>query len=392
MVISAILQHDVQQFITDNLEQDVNQLSFKKNPFPEIPWVIIANQIVAKKKAKVKLPTWFTTNDIIFPESISVEQTSSETAALFKSSIVSGELLVDLTGGFGVDSYYFSKKMNNVIHCEINSNLSQIVQHNFTTLNVTNVECKMGDGLEILQNINKKIDWLYIDPSRRTDAKCKVFMLQDCLPNVPYLLPNYFLFSNKILLKTAPILDITAALSELKNVKNIYILAINNEVKELLWEIWKDFDESITIKTCNISKGDSQTFDFMMENNNPCDYSLPKKYLYEPNAAILKSGGFSNVARQFSLEKLHQHSHLYTSDELIDFPGRVFIIKDTLEYSNKSMKEYFQNNKFNVTTRNFPLSVENIKKKWKIADGGNNYSFFTTDSNNNKIVLICEKI
>lgn len=394
MDFDALLQSDFQKFILENLEQEISVLSLKKNPFPEIPWTTIANQIVAKKKAKNKLPTWFNNNNIIYPATISIEQTSSEIAALHKSNIVSGDLLVDLTGGFGVDSFYLSKKISNIIHCEIDNDLSKIVQHNFKILNVNNIEYKIGDGFDILQTIQPKIDWIYIDPSRRSDKKGKVFMLEDCLPNVPQLLPKYFNYADKILVKTAPILDITAGLLELKNVKNIHILAIENEVKELLWEICKDYNGAITIKTCNHTKIKNQTFEFEMTiNQNNCQYSLPKKYLYEPNAAILKSGSFNAVANAFILTKLHQHSHLYTSDKLIDFPGRIFSIVDVLEYSNKKIiKQYFENTKHNVTTRNFPLTVENIRKKWKILDGGNRYSFFTTDINNNKIVLICEKI
>ena len=161
----------------------------------------------------------------------------------------------------------------------------------------------------------------------------------------------------------------------------------------MLWEIWKDYDNSITIKTCNYIKDAIQTFSFnTYADIEECDYSLPKKYLYEPNAAILKSGAFNAVAIQFNIAKLHQHSHLYTSDKLIEFPGRVFIINHYFKFSNNTMKKQLQNSKSNITIRNFPLTVENIRKKWKILDGGNQYSFFTTDLNNNKIVLICEKI
>ncbi len=393
MNFSDLLQPDVQKFILENVDQDVSKLILKKNPFPNLSWSTIANQIISKRKAKTKLPTWFNLDNIVFPLPISIEQTSSEIAAKHKAAIVSGELLIDLTGGFGVDCYYFSKKMEKVIHCEINDDLSSIVQHNFEVLNTKNIECKNGDGFEILKRINQKADWIYIDPSRRNDSKGKVFMLKDCLPNVPLLLNDYFTFSDKILVKTAPILDITAGLLELKNVKCIHIVAINNEVKEILWEIWKRYSGNILIKTTNYNKTDLQNFEFeLKENKQTVEISEPKKYLYEPNAAILKSGAFNEVAIQFRLSKLHQHSHLYTSDDLIDFPGRVFIVNQYFDYSNVEMKNFMQNKKFNITTRNFPISVEDIRKKWKIIDGGNLYSFFTTNVNNNKIVLICEKI
>lgn len=390
---SPLLSVAIQEFISQNIEANISKLALQKNPFPEVPWVEILTQISAKNKAKEKLPTWYCHSNIIYPSKISVEQTSSEKTALYKSNLVSGENLIDLTGGFGVDDYYFSKKMSQVFHCELNQELSEIVTHNFKILKQKNITCHYGDSFETLTKLNLHFDWIYIDPSRRSDTKGKVFMLKDCLPNVPELLEAYFQFSNQILIKSAPILDITAGLNELKNVKTIHIIAVNNEVKELLWEIEKDYEDTISIKTININKEKEEKFDFILnqeiENRN---YSLPKEYIYEPNAAILKSGAFEWVSNYFKIEKLHQHSHLYTADEVIDFPGRAFKIENSFEYNKNEMKEFLQNTKANITTRNFPETVENIRKKWKINDGGNSYVFFTTDANNHKIVLICTKI
>ena len=386
-----ILDTEIQRFIDSNTGVDISKLALQKNPFPDFNWSEILNQISAKTKAKDKLPTWFMASQIIYPSKISVEQTSSEKTALYKSSLVSGDSLIDLTGGFGVDDYYFSKKINNVVHCEINEELSEIVKHNFEKLNTDNVECFAGDSLAILQELNRKFDWIYIDPSRRNDAKGKVFMLKDCLPNVPKLLDLYFSYSEKILIKTAPILDISAGLFELKNVKNIHIVAVENEVKELLWEIHKFYKGSVSIKSINLSKR-TEVFDFVLDENTNANFDLPKKYLYEPNSSIMKSGGFDNVSQHFTIDKLHQHSHLYSSEEIIDFPGRVFTIEKILPYNKNNMKDFLENRKFNITTRNFPETVEAIRKKWKIKDGGNEYCFFTTDMNNDKIVLICTKI
>lgn len=388
-----ILNTDVQDFINNSLEINFTKVALLKNPFPEIPWNEILNQIASKSKAKEKLPTWFSNEKIIYPSKISIEQTSSEVTAAYKATIVSGESLIDLTGGFGIDDYYFSKKINKVIHCELKPELSAIASHNFEALNSKNITCFQGDSFKTLQELNRQFDWIYIDPSRRSDAKGKVFMLQDCLPNVPGNLENYFLFSKKILIKTAPILDITAGLTELENVKTIHIVALNNEVKELLWEIEQDYTGAISIKTINFNKAKEEKFEFKL-NTKPenSSYSLPKKYIYEPNSAILKSGAFDLVSSVFMLEKLHQHSHLYTSDHIIDFPGRIFKIVDSFEFTKKNMKENLQETKANITTRNFPETVENIRKKYKIKDGGDRYTFFTTDANNNKIVLICAKI
>ena len=182
-------------------------------------------------------------------------------------------------------------------------------------------------------------------------------------------------------------------MNELRNVKTIHIIAVNNEVKELLWEIEKDYENAVAIKTINFNKEKEEKFDFILNQEiENKDYILPKKHIYEPNSAILKSGAFELVANHFKIGKLHQHSHLYTSDEIIDFPGRIFKIESYFEYNKHEMKEFLQNTKANITTRNFPETVENIRKKWRINDGGNRYVFFTTDANNHKIVLICAKI
>ena len=389
----SILYPKVQEFIQDQLGVSIAKLALQKNPFPEIDWLTILNQIEAKTKSREKLPTWFSTKAIIYPSKLSIEQTSSERTAEYKSSLIAGNSLIDLTGGFGVDDYYFAKKINKITHCEINTDLSEIVGHNFKQLGVTNIECIAGDSLTTLQSTTEKWDWMYIDPSRRNDAKGKVFILKDCLPNVPENLDFYFEKSDAILIKTAPLLDIAAGLSELQNVKTIHIVAIENEVKELLWELHKNYLGAIGIKTVNLTKDATNSFDFILnQESTEANYSLPKRYLFEPNSAIMKSGGFNEISEQYRLDKLHKHSHLYTSNELIDFPGRVFEIQHAIPYSKKEIKIHLENSKQNITTRNFPETVELIRKKWKIKEGGNSYCFFTTDMNNDKIVLICTKI
>ena len=388
-----LLNSDIQEFINNNLDTNIAKLALQKNPFPEMEWITILNQIEAKTKAKDKLPHWFAAKNIVFPSKISVEQTSSEKTASYKSEIVSGESLIDMTGGFGIDDFYFAKKMKNVTHCEINPELSQIVKHNFEQLNIKNISCFSGDSLQILTQLNSKYDWIYIDPSRRNDAKGKVFMLKDCLPNVPEHLDILFKYADRILIKTAPLLDISAALSELTNVKSIHIIALENDVKELLWELHKDYLGKIILKTINILKTKRDTFEFVLnENPEVPEYGSPENYLYEPNSAIMKSGGFDDVGTFYNLKKLHRHSHLYTNSEIITFPGRIFEIENTLQYHKKEMKNFIEGKQFNITIRNFPETVENIRKKWKIKEGGNKYCFFTTDENDNKIVLICKKI
>jgi len=387
------LQPEIQDYIIKNTGGDVSKLALAKNPFPNTDWLQILNQIAARAKAKDKLPSWFATAGIIYPSKVSVEQTSSEKTAAYKSGIVSGERLIDMSGGFGVDDFYFSKKVKQLVHCEINTELSAIVSHNVKAFSINNIECLNGDSTEILKQLDSHFDWIYIDPSRRNDAKGKVFMLKDCLPDVPELLGFYFSYADHILIKTAPILDISAGLSELHSVRVIHIVAVDNEVKELLWELSKGFTGSPELKTVNLTNDKTESFGFYPDAETTVEITEKLgKYLYEPNSAIMKSGGFEQIGMAYGLGKLHRHSHLYTSDQIISFPGRVFEIQKAIPYAKTEMKSLLQNGKFNITTRNFPETVEHIRKKWKIKDGGDQYCFFTTDANNDKIVLICTKI
>lgn len=392
MEIEKLLRPEVQEFIIEKTGTDITRLALQKNPFADIDFRMILNQIEARSKIRLKLPTWFEARNIVYPSKISLEQTSSETTAGYKSGLASPESVIDLTGGFGVDDYYFSKKTEQVVHCEINADLTEIARHNFARLGARNISCVNGDSHEALKSFNRKFGTLYVDPSRRHDAKGKVFLLKDCLPNVPESLDFYFRHTDSILIKTAPLLDISAGLNELESVKSIHVIAVENEVKELLWELEKQYSGKITVQTVNFNKGKIETFAFQWDSEVPSQFGSPKKYLYEPNSAIMKSGGFAQIGAAFNLEKLHLHSHLYTSDNLVDFPGRVFEIHSFFDYSSAGMKRHFSHSQSNITTRNFPETVEKIRKKWNIKDGGNQYAFFTTDATIGKIVLLCAKI
>lgn len=389
---TAILHPNVQQFINDNLTADIPRLLFKGSPFDAISIQELVTQIVSKKKCEKKLPNWFQTKNIYYPPKVHIEQTSSEITASYKSSIISGNKILDVTGGFGVDCYSFAKSFKNVTHCELDANLSTIVNNNYQQLKINNIKCISGDGIEFLKNSETTFDWIYIDPSRRDAAHKKVFMLKDCLPNVPEHLDLLFSKSKSILIKNSPILDISKTIDELRFVKEIHVVSVVNEVKELLFVLEKDFNKSITVKTINFNKKITQSFDFQHLKNNTSNYSSPKKYIYEPNASILKSGGFHEVSNQLNVEKLQQHSHLYTSENCIEFPGRTFLVEKICNYNKKEIQQNLKDNKANITTRNFPETVAQIRKKTKIKDGGSQYLFFTTVNNNKLKVLICSQI
>ena len=388
----SILNDDVQQFITDNLKSDITKLILKGSPFKSISIQELANQIIAKQKSEKKLPTWFSKKNIYYPPKISIEQTSSEITAKYKANLVSGDSIIDITGGFGIDCYYFSKQFKKVTHCEINDELSTIVKHNYQQLKVNNIETFSGDGIEFLKNSAQHFDCIYIDPSRRNDLKGKVFLLKDCLPNVPVNIDFLFSKTNQILIKNSPILDITSTINELKFVKEIHIIAINNEVKELLFLLQKDYNKEINIKTINFQKRKTQEFNFNFNNKLNSLYSEPLTYLYEPNATILKSGGFHQIPKQLGIFKLHKHSHLYTSKELIDFPGRSFKVENVFSYDKKKLAKFLPDKKANITIRNFPKNVAQIRKETKIKDGGKVYIFLTTDLNNKLKSIICKKV
>jgi len=389
---SNILTKEVQHFITANLKSNITKLILKGSPFNNVSIQELATQIATKNKCNHKLPTWFKTENIYYPTKLNIEQTSSEITAKHKANLVSGNSLIDITGGFGVDAFYFSRKVKNVTHCEINKELSSIVSHNLKQFNIENIKIINGDGIEYLKNNTKKYDWIYTDPSRRNDLKGKVFLLQDCLPNIPENIDLLFQKSENILLKTSPILDITSAINELKFVKEIHIIAIENEVKELLFILENTYNQTINIKTVNFNKKETETFNFTSKQEALATFSKPKKYLYEPNVAILKSGGFNQISSILKIDKLHQHSHLYTTEKLIKFPGRRFVINQVLPYDTKQLKKLIPSKKANITTRNFPENVAQIRKKTKLKEGGNQYLFFTTNLNNKHIVLLCEKV
>lgn len=390
---SKLLHIDIQEFINNHLHSDISELLLKGIPFETVDSKLIIEQIEAKKRCQKKLPTWFNAENIYYPNKLNIEQTSSEITAKYKSELVSGKTLIDLTGGFGVDAYYFSKQVENVIHCEIDSGLSKLVKHNFEALQVSNIICLNENGIEALKRIDKSFDWIYIDPSRRDSSNQKVFLLTDCEPNIKVYQGLFFKYSQNVLIKTSPLLDLSATLLDLKHVKEIHVVAVNNEVKELLWILERDFEGNTKVKTVNIKKNQLQNFEFNFKNETEATaiYSQPLTYLYEPNAAVLKSGSFNSVSEILNIPKLHKHSHLYTSEVLVNFPGRQFKIEKILPFNKKAFSKE-KITKANITTRNFPLSVNDIRKKLKVKDGGQLYLFFTTNVNDDKIILVCSKV
>ncbi len=294
-----ILNAVVQEFIIINLDSDISSILLKKITFKGVETKALIEQIEAKKKCRSKLPLWFKTVNIYYPNKLNIEQTSSEISAGYKSQLVAGNSMVDITGGFGVDCHFFSKHFKSVVHCEIDKTLSDIVVYNNKIFKNDNIEASNIDGISYLKQSGKRFDWIYADPSRRHSSKGKVFFLKDCRPNIPEHLDILFAHSNNLMIKTSPLLDISAGMHELRHVHSIHIVAVNNEVRELLWILKNGFNEEIFINTVNLKKGLRQNFNFRLGDENATDpeYSLPRSYLYEPNAAILKAEDLNQLPK-----------------------------------------------------------------------------------------------
>lgn len=388
----SILNTGIQDFIKNFSSNDILSVLLKKPFFKEVTNKELVEQIESRNKCREKLPLWFNNQLIYYPPKRSIEQSSSEITAAYKGTLVTGKKLIDLTGGMGVDSYFLSKSVGHLIYCEKDASLAQIAEHNFKVMGAENISVYPGDGLKFLGQEKSFYDWVYLDPSRRTGSKSRVFLLEEAEPALPESLQIIWPFTTHILIKTSPLIDLRYGIQNLSNVRKIHVLAVNNEVKELLWELEKDYEGDTTIQTVNFSKREEQTFNFSLEEESQASafYSTVGRYLYEPNAALLKAGAFKIISEKFRLNKLHEHSHLYTDDKLIHFPGRRFLVQRMMIYrpndlNNAGIK------KANISTRNFPLTVQELRKRHGISDGGDLYLFFTKQAPDTLVVLFCEK-
>ena len=387
-----ILDKNVQDYISKNLSADVFEIILKKQIFPKVSNKEIAEQISAKAKSKKKLPTYFNKPNIYFPNKVNIEQTSSEKTAEFKSKIVTGDTIIDATGGFGVDSMYFSKEFKKTVYIEKNKELFEIVKANSKELGLNNIEHLNEDGIEYAKKLDTEIDLLYIDPSRRNKENKKVHFLSDCTPLIDDDLIESLQNFKTILIKCSPIIDLKKTISDLRFVSKVYIVGVNNEVKEVLFILNKQSNNDIKIKCIDLNNRDSD-FEFSIDdidNKKNDDNSKVLNYLYEPNSMMLKSGAFGLICERYDVKKLNINSHLYTSKKLIDFPGRAFKVESVVNFSKRSLKD-LNISKANITTRNFSMDVKDIRKKSKIIDGGDDYLFFTTNHIDEQIIIKTKK-
>ncbi|MGD1889096.1 MAG: hypothetical protein ACFB15_00575 [Cyclobacteriaceae bacterium] len=390
--LALLQQPRIQQFIREHASDDPYQLVLQAKRHPDIPVQLVAEQIQARQKARTKLPEWYQTAGIIFPPLLSMEQCSSETTARFKGSLVSGTTAVDLTGGAGIDTYYLSHSFEQMHYVEQNSLLVAIAQHNFQRLG-SSIQTHSTTAESFLASIGE-VDLIYLDPARRGTSNQKVFQLTDCSPDVVQLLPKLLDKGKQILIKTSPMLDIEAARRDLKLVDQIYVVAVNNECKEVLYLLSAQASDSPFIQAIDLNT-DTKPLEFRPkeEAHAEVEFAEPQHYLYEPNVAVMKAGAFRTVAQKWRLAKLHLHTHLYTSQELIpDFPGRTFRVEAVVPYQKKKVQQHVPEGKANVTTRNFTDSVATVRKKLALKEGGDIYLFATRNVSAKHVILIAKKL
>ncbi|RQO74563.1 hypothetical protein DBR43_04010 [Pedobacter sp. KBW06] len=381
-----ILASEVQQYINDHLNDDVHKIAMAKSPFTEVSPKELANQIAAKNKSIRKLPAWYHQEQIYYPPLLSIEQCSSESTAAYKATLAKGATLIDLTGGFGVDSFYFAKRLQSVTHCEINADLSAIAAHNAKALKQTNLQFLATDGIAYLEHNEGRFDNIYIDPARRSQTG-KVFMLKDCTPDVVQNLDLLLSRTRRVIIKTAPLLDITAGLKELKNVTEVHVVSVRNECKELIWIVERSPAEKVKIVCTTLNEQEKSFSFFKGEEDQDSEITAGplQQYLYEPDTALLKGGAFQLIASRYQLQKLHSQTQLYTSDQVItEFPGRRFRINGLISATELKKEKDLR---ANVIARNYQDKAELLVRKYKIKPDNHRFLIFTQSKKEGYLII-----
>ncbi|RPA67382.1 class I SAM-dependent methyltransferase [Cyclobacteriaceae bacterium YHN15] len=395
MEISKVYTEKVKKFVQDHLDEDPFKLFLVLRGKTDVDLKMAVGQLQSRRKALKKLPTWSLNFSLFFPEGISVEQASSEETAQFKTELIHGHSMIDLTGGFGVDTFFLSKNFSQAIYCERDEKLVDIFRYNMEVLGERKFEALQGDCLQILSKTDQNFDLLFVDPARRGEHNQKLYKLADCEPDI---VTNWELLKRKgntVLIKASPMLDLKQAFLELPDIQKIWVISVKNEVKEvlLLWEKGKPSAERMIHCVDLNPKGKNEfIFSFESEEKALNTYSDVKSYIIEPLASILKAGAFKSFGERFKLEKLHPNSHLYTADSFSeDIPGRVFEVIREFNQPKKELKECFPTGKVNVIARNFALSTDEIKKKFRLKDGGDDFLVATKVGERYR-VFYCKRI
>ncbi|MDR0799811.1 MAG: class I SAM-dependent methyltransferase [Dysgonamonadaceae bacterium] len=387
-----MLSEREKQWIRAHLSDDVRHLALQNSfPFPAGRKSFLLQQIAGRQQIQNKIPSWYAMDELVYPARLSLEQCSSEQTAQYKASLVAGDSLMDLTGGFGVDTIFMAPKFRQVDYVEKQCELAEIVQQNVKALGLNQIQIHQQDALDYLQRLPETIDLIYLDPARRSHSGEKIVRIEDCEPNVIEIQDLLLRKTRQVLLKLSPMLDIQSALNVLKNVQQVHVVSVENECKELLFLLQPDYQEEPAIICVNFrKKGNHPAVCFKRpeeKKRNISHASHVRNYLYEPNSSILKAGYYKGITRKYSVEKLHPDSHLYTSDTFIsDFPGRIFQVAGVFAPDKKELGAagiY----KANLAVRNFPLSVAELRKKLNLKEGGEVYLFATTLADGKRVLI-----
>lgn len=377
-------------FIREHAEADVRQLALQGTKDPEVDLTFALEQIAGRQKAKTKLPSWAETEGIIYPPHLSMEQCSSEQTARYKASIVGDRaLVVDLTAGFGVDLAFISQGFKRAVHVERQPQLCAISSENYQLLGLNHIEVVCGDGIDYLHQLGHA-DLIFMDPARRDEHGGRTYGIADCTPNVLELRDELLEKADRVMLKLSPMLDWRKAVEDLGNVSEVHIVSVDNECKELLLIMEK---EEKPLKVICVNNG--SIFEVKGESQRGISYSEgERRYLFEPNASVMKAGCFDELQSRFPVVQLDKNSHLFVADKDIDdFPGRRFIIERTTSMNKRDLKAALEGiSKANVTVRNFPISVAELRKRLKLKEGGEVFIFATTVEGNSHQLFICRKI
>lgn len=384
-----------EEFITQHRTEDVRKLALKKMP-EGVDAVFCLQQIEGWQLARKKIPDLAATEGLLFPPRLSMEQCSSQQTALYKRRAIERLLdgkcegMTDLTGGFGIDFSYMAPLFRKAVYVERQEHLCQIARHNFQLLGLQHVQVRNASCQDVLM-VLEPTSLIYADPARRDGTGRKVVLLQDCQPNVVTLQDELMARAQMVMLKLSPMLDIQQALRQLRFVREVHVLSIDGECKELLLVMHQQ-DTSLRYYCVNITNHIQET---IVEDKplSPIICGGVKSFLYEPNASILKAGVQDALCNMYKVEKLHAFSHLFVSDELIsDFPGRTFRIVGHSDFSKQGLKHLLADIKqANITVRNFPATVQQLRKKLRLEEGGHVYLFATTMNDESHVLLRCEK-
>lgn len=393
------LDADTARFVAEHCREDVRRLALLAARYPRVDMPQALVQIAGWQAAAGKVPSLAAVDGVLYPPHLSMEQCSSEATARYKASLVGGERFADLTGGFGVDSAFLARRFSQADYVERQPLLCELARHNFPLWGLPQVEVHSAEAADYLQRM-QPVDWLYLDPARRDHSGGKTVAIADCEPDVLQLEERLLQKAPRVMLKFSPMLDVWQACTSLHHVAQVHIVAVGAECKELLLVLERDASLSPDeVSVCAVSlqadgSGSPLCFTRRSEQDSPCTYaSLPATYLYEPHAALLKGGAFRTLSSIYKVDKLHPNSHLYTSDRWIpSFPGRVFRIESYAGFGKRELKALLADlRQANLTVRNFPASVADLRKRLRLADGGDTYLFATTLSQGEKALIRCRK-